>query len=482
MSYQTSIVWFRQDLRLADNPALTRAIEQSEHILPVFIWDETDPEPYGAASKWWLHYALENLKNALQQKGNTLVFRWGNPKDVLNELIAQSGAEAVFWNRCYTPHQRQRDQDIKENLGTECHSSNGLLLVEPWELKTKSDTFYKVFTPYWKAIQELEFAKDLPVPDAIPSAKNIHSDDIANWNFLPTNPDWAVQMREEWGIKDGKSGVMSEGGAWQYLNEFLSNGIEGYKDNRNIPSRINENLTTSKLSPFLHWGHISPRQIWHRVMKDYDFRNKDAKHFLSEVAWREFSYNLLYHFEDIKHQSMRKEYRNFPWNPNDDQLKRWQKGQTGYPIVDAGMRELWATGWMHNRIRMLVGSLLVKDLLIPWQDGEQWFWDCLVDADPANNTASWQWVAGCGMDAAPYFRVFNPTLQSKKFDSKGEYIRKWVPELAKLDNDAIHAPWENPEKLQKAGIVLGKNYPEPIVDHYEARKLALDAYEDIKKS
>ena len=450
----TLIHWFRQDLRLADNPALSHAARQGS-VVPVFIWDESLPWMPGGASRWWLHHSLVALDADLRKRGSALVVRQGKAADVLAQLMKEVQADKVVWNRCYEPAAIARDSEIKTRLPAE--SFNGSLLVEPWEVKTGSGSFYKVFTPYWKAC--LNFLATLQPPTPFPAPTRLQgpkvaSDSIAGLGLLPTQPDWAGGLRATW--------TPGEQGAHQQLDAFLDTGIRGYKELRNRPDMAH----TSKLSPHLHFGEISPRQIWHAVHGKKP--EADVACFLSEIGWREFSHNLLHYIPTLPEAPLRAEFARFPWRDDAEALCRWQRGQTGYPIVDAGMRQLWHTGWMHNRVRMIAASFLVKDLFIPWQQGAAWFWDTLVDADLANNSASWQWVAGCGADAAPYFRIFNPTEQGKKFDPNGDYIRTWVPELAHIPGVHIHTPLEVP------------GYSAPMVNHAQARTEALAAYKNLK--
>jgi deoxyribodipyrimidine photo-lyase len=361
--------------------------------------------------------------------------------------------------------------------GIAVQSFNASLLYEPWEITSKQGTPLKVFSPFWRAVQAkgdpaepLAAPKTLAPPQTVP-----RSDELDSWALLPTRPDWAGGMRAAW--------TPGEAGALRRLERFLDEAVGDYKAKRDIPGTD----ATSALSPHLHFGEISPRRIWHAARMASEARSNEpmdrgTASFLSEICWREFSYNLLFHNPDLPEVSLRREFEEFPWREDADGLEAWKRGRTGYPIVDAGMRELWHTGWMHNRVRMITASFLIKDLLVHWREGEAWFWDTLVDADLASNSASWQWVAGCGADAAPYFRIFNPILQGEKFDGDGAYVRRWVPELAKLPDSVIHKPWEaRPMELSQAGVTLGRTYPHPIVDHAGARKRALDALETIKK-
>jgi len=477
-----TLVWFRLDLRLADNPALAAAVEHGAPVIPVFILDDEDAGDWrpGGASRWWLHHALERLRDGLSDAGAPLVLRRGLAEREIIRLVEETGAAAIHWNRRYEPWARERDTRIKEALkhrGLEVRSFNGSLLYEPWEVTSKQGTPLKVFSPFWRAVQAKGDPDDpLPAPDRIAAPDTPPTgEDLADWDLLPTRPDWAGGLRDTW--------TPGEAGAAERLALFLDDSVGDYKTKRNIPGTA----ATSGLSPHLHFGEISPRQIWHAARTASEARSatpmdKGTGHFLSEICWREFSYNLLFHNPGLPETSLRPEFEDFPWAEDEAGVEAWRRGRTGYPIVDAGLRELWHTGWMHNRVRMITASFLIKDLLVHWKHGEDWFWDTLVDADLASNAASWQWVAGCGADAAPYFRIFNPVLQGEKFDGDGAYVRRWVPELAGLPDSHIHKPWEaRPLDLADAGVVLGKTYPQPMVDHAIARKRALAALETIKK-
>lgn len=461
-----SIVWFRQDLRLTDNPALTAAAECGP-IIPVFILDDETPGAWkiGGAGRWWLHHSLKSLSEELARLGAPLLLLRGQAADVLIKLAAQTKAREIYWNRCYEPWAIDRDKAIKAALKAQhikVVSTNGTLLVEPWEIKTKAGGPYKVFTPFWRAArQALDSGQPLAAPKKLVGCDfALGNEPLESWNLLPSAPDWAGGLRDTWNP--------GEEGAQARLHKFIDQILLRYHEGRDYPGEEK----TSRLSPYLHWGEISPRQVWHAL----DIANLDdanIEKFRSELGWREFSYHLLYHFREIPEQNLRPEFDILPWNQDQTMLKAWQEGRTGYPIIDAGMRELWATGWMHNRVRMITASFLVKHLLLPWQDGARWFWDTLVDADLANNSASWQWVAGCGADAAPFFRIFNPTLQGKKFDPEGHYVRRWLPELAELPPSKIQQPW----LLDPAP----EGYPSPIIDLSYGRQKALDAYDVVKK-
>ncbi|MBX3446158.1 MAG: deoxyribodipyrimidine photo-lyase [Parvibaculaceae bacterium] len=467
------VMWFRRDLRLDDNPALDAALRSGAPLLPLFILDPDDMP--GAASRWWLHHSLASLSDALRKRGAPLILRRGRPAEILPRLVNETGATALCWNRCYEPHAVARDKALKSALGesgVEVASFNGSLLVEPWEVKTGNGDPYKVFTPFWRALSQRDIASPRPAPKKFAAAL-CPSDALDDWSLLPVKPDWAGGLRETW--QPGEEGAQAR------LAAFVDHAMSAYRDARDLPDREG----TSRLSPHLHWGEISPRRIWHVARNAAEAHSGSAaaaEPFLREVGWRDFAFHLVFHWPGIVGENWKSEFDAFPWVKDDAAFHAWTKGETGYPLVDAGMRELWQTGWMHNRVRMVAASFLVKHLLIDWRRGAEWFEDTLVDADLAVNRASWQWVAGSGADAAPYFRIFNPVLQGEKFDPAGDYIRRYVPELAALDARYIHRPWEAPsDVLTKAGVTLGKSWPEPIVDHGAARARALAAYEEIRK-
>jgi deoxyribodipyrimidine photo-lyase len=482
---KTAIVWFRRDLRLADNPALQHALEHADHIVPAFIWapDEEQPWAPGGASRWWLHHSLESLGAALSRLGSPLVLRRGDSLAELRQLVRDSGAGAVYWNRLYEPAVIARDRHIKEALredGLEAESFNGALLLEPWQLKTGGGEPYRVFTPFWKnALTQLPDARMLlPAPKRLspPPGKPLQGLSASALELLPTIP-WDLGFHSAW--TPGSQGAQAR------LERFCDEAAADYSQRRDLPGVAG----TSGLSPHLHFGEIGPRQVlarMQRLMAEQPTQGlmANAEHYLREIGWREFGHHLLFHFPRTPQAPMYDKFAAFPWRKADDyadDLRAWRRGRTGVPIVDAGMRELWTTGWMHNRVRMIVASFLTKNLLIPWQEGAAWFWDTLVDADLAGNTLGWQWAAGCGADAAPYFRIFNPVLQSQKFDAAGAYLRRWVPELARLPDAALHAPWAaKPALLAAAKLRLGQDYPLPLVDLGESRERALAAYEGIR--
>ncbi len=474
-----TIVWFRRDLRLADHPALRAAVDAGTPLICLYIRETGDqgPRVAGGARKWWLHGSLAALGEDLETLGQRLVLRSGDALACLEALVEETGATRVFWTRDYEKAAITRDTQIKTALkdrGLTVESFNGALLREPWEVATGSGGPYKVFTAYWRAsVNGGAMPEPLPRPRKLPRAPDgIASEHLADWALLPTKPDWSGGLRANW--------TPGEKAALERLKSFLDGPADAYAQDRDRPDRPG----TSMLSPHLAHGEISPRTIWQVVTQRIEsgtVKAGEAEKFLAEIGWREFSYSLLYYNPDLPWQSLRPEFKDFPWKTDKKALKAWQKGQTGYPIVDAGMRQLYEIGWMHNRVRMIVGSLLVKHLLIPWQEGEDWFWDTLVDADPASNSAGWQWIAGCGADAAPYFRVFNPGLQGNRYDPDGAYVRRFVPELATMPAKHIHEPWKAPAHVLKdAGVTLGVDYPHPIIDHKEGRERALAAFQTIK--
>lgn len=474
------LVWFRQDLRVADNPALHAACEAGEPVYPLFIWA---PEEEGAwapasASRYWLHHSLAALDAALRALGSALTIRAGASLAAITAFAREVGARRVYWNRRYEPAAVERDGLLEQALadaGIDARSFKGGLLFEPREVRTNAGEPFKVFTPFWRqCLKQPEPEAPLPVPRRIPApARWPASRVLAELKLLP-RVDWAGGIRQSWPV--------GEAGARAALDRFLAQGIDGYAQCRDRPDLDG----VSRLSPYLHFGEVSPRQVWAAVCaRELDAGrmslSASAAGYLRQLGWREFAHHLLFHFRATPAQPLREEYAAFPWLDDAHQLECWERGRTGYPIVDAGMRELWTTGWMHNRVRMIAASFLVKDLLVHWRHGARWFWDTLVDADLANNTLGWQWTAGCGADAAPYFRIFNPVSQAERFDPDGRYVRKWVPELARLPDRHLHSPWRAPDDvLAAAGVRLGAEYPHPMVEHDLARQRALDAWQRMR--
>ena len=441
------LVWLRLDLRLADNPALDAAAALQKRVVPVFIWapEEDGDWPPGAASRWWLHQSLKSLDADLKRRGMRLILRRGPSLHALRSVIHETGARDVFWNRRHEPALIARDERVRQALesdGISVGTFNASLLFDPAEIRNSSGNPFQVFTPFWRAC--ISVAPDfmpLPVPELHPTKISLLSLSLEDLSLEPA-VDWVRGFRSAW--RPGESGAQG------MLRRFLNEALDQYPEQRDYPS----NAGTSRLSPHLHFGEISPRQVWAACARR---RSVAAKSFLRQLGWREFAHHLLHHFPHTAAKPLRTQFERFRWRDDPQMLRAWQLGRTGYPIVDAGMRELWATGWMHNRVRMIAGSFLVKDLLLSWTEGARWFWDTLVDADLANNTLGWQWVAGCGADASPYFRIFNPATQARKFDSKAAYVSQWVPERN------------------------GPDYPRPVVDHARARERALEALALTKK-
>ena len=463
------IVWFRQDLRISDQAALHAASQTAAPIIPLFILDDKSDVKWGmgSASLWWLEGSLIELNIALKSINSRLILRRGKPKDVLDNLLDQIDAKAVYFTRRYEPANAVEDQSVSEHLGDkgiECRRFGGSLLFEPEAIQKKTGGPFRVFTPFYRAC--LTTVHDKP---ALPAPKKLiapetwpKSERLKHWDLRPVKSNWDSGFKDHW-----RPGTVQ---AFAKLKDFTKCRISEYAEDRNRPDRQG----TSVLSPYLHYGEISPRQLWNFVGRFNDHPEQNSasnESFLRELIWREFSYHLLWHWPYITDVPFNQNFDGFLWRSDEKALKAWQSGNTGYPIVDAGMRQLWKTGWMHNRVRMVVASFLTKHLLISWQEGARWFWDTLVDADLANNSASWQWVAGCGADASPYFRIFNPILQGQKFDPEGSYVRQWIPELAGLPARYIHAPWKSGTRI------LG--YPDPLVEHQFARRRALDAYAKI---
>lgn len=487
MPQDTALVWFRRDLRLADQPALHHAVARHARIIPVYVYapDEEAPWQPGAASRWWLHHALAALADSLGRLGSPLVIRQGDSLTSLRALIAETGAAAVYWTRLFEPAAIARDRRIKEALrgdGLIAESFNAALLFEPWELKTGAGEPYRVFSPMWKNAGEklrLSLAQGrapLPAPVVLRGADVAPASlPLAALGLLPTIA-WDQDFYRHW--------QPGEASAQGRAERFFAGAAGHYREQRDRPAVD----ATSSLSPHLHFGEISPLQLACRAA-DYERRAEagaiaNAEWYLRELGWREFSHQLLYHYPDTASEPMYPRYAAFPWRETQDaaaDLRAWQLGRTGIPIVDAGMRQLWATGWMHNRVRMLVASLLTKNLLISWRAGADWFWDCLVDASLPQNSLGWQWAAGCGADAAPYYRIFNPVLQGEKFDPEGAYVKRWLPELSKLPASFIHKPWLAPDPLLRAAdLAANSPYAKPIIDLAPTRERALAAFATIK--
>ena len=465
------IAWFRQDLRIHDNPALRAAAAQGT-VLPIYILDDVNAGDWamGGASRVWLYHSLQSLDRGLN--GKLQLFR-GAAREVLNKLVSTHEVAAVYWNRCYEPWRIERDTHIKHDLsvqGVDCHSFNGSLLWEPWDVAKPDGTPYRVFTPFYQkgCYKAPAPRQPLPAPDPLSLHHSLCPDaqELDQLALLPSDLDWHLTLCDRWEI--------GEDAAMFRLQQFRDECLIEYQRGRDFPARE----ATSRLSPHLHFGEISPHQLWHPI--EQQEHGENASHYLREIAWREFSHHLLYHFPQLPQCNFNDRFDDFDWRNDRESLQRWQRGQTGYPIVDAGMRELWQTGYMHNRVRMIVASFLVKNLLIHWRAGADWFWDCLFDADLSNNSASWQWCAGSGADAAPYFRIFNPVLQSQKFDADGVYLLRYCPELGSLPARLRHCPWEASEtQLAQAGIRLGVDYPQPMVDLKVTRERALQRYKAL---
>lgn len=471
------VLWLRQDLRLNDHSGLAAATATARPLLFLFVLDDATPDRWrmGGASRWWLHHSVAALKADIEARGGALILRRGRAETLVPAFAQEVGAAHVLWSRMIEPFAIARDTAIKAALtalGVTAESVNAQLLFEPWTLKPASGPYFKVYSPFWRAA----VAKGLPAPCG-PAPKRLPapatlppSDRLEDWALTPTKPDWAGGLRTAW--------TPGEAGARARLSAFIENAIATYPEDRNRPDVDG----VSRLSPHLHFGEISPA-LCAQVAQTAAAPQKSIDKFIAELGWREFSHHLLFHAPTLPDENWRADFNAFPWRDDAAGLAAWRKGRTGYPIVDAGMAELWQTGWMHNRVRMIVASFLIKHLLLHWRAGEEWFWDTLVDADLANNAASWQWVAGSGADAAPYFRIFNPVTQGEIYDPDGAYVRRFLPALSRMPSAYIHKPWEAPALvLKEAGVQLGTNYPRPIVDHSEARARALAAFETLKRS
>ena len=474
-----ALIWLSRDLRLADNAALRAALDSGLQPVPVYIHD-TSRTTEGAAARWWLHHSLQTLQQDLRSRGSDLLILEGDSRTQLQAAARACSASHLLWNRRYEPAGVALDRAIStvlEDSGLALGSYPGNLLREPWTLAKRDGTPYRVFTPFYRELEaSTPIDMPMPAPDTLPPLPDalpvsLTPDDLG----LVPEISWDSAFHPHW--------QPGEAGAWRRLETFTRDAMADYADNRDRPDLPD----TSRLSPHLHFGEISPRQIRQFVEENMRHSNEPgfvaaAESWLRQLAWREFGHHLLWHFPDTAEHPLDRRFAHFPWRDDPAGLHAWQTGQTGIPLVDAGMRELWTTGWMHNRVRMVVASLLTKNLQIPWQTGAAWFMDTLLDADLANNTLGWQWTAGCGADAAPYFRVFNPVRQGERFDPDGSYVRRWVTELSALPAKWIHRPWAAPEKvLHDAGVVPGETYPTPIVDLAESRKAALSAWDRIRQ-
>ena len=472
MTDAPALLWFRQDLRLSDHAALHAALRGGRRVLPVFVLEDAGAWKLGGASRWWLHHSLTALAASLAALGAPLVLRRGSALEEIPRLAREVGAGEVHTGGGPEPAARALDREVAAALqadGVTLHRHRTRMMFNPETIRTGAGGVYGVYTPFGRACRASGGPRPpLAAPERIPSPAPPASDRLEDWGLLPTKPDWAGGLRA--------TRTPGEAGGQARLRRFLTGGLEAYGRNRNLPGIA----STSMLSPHIAWGEVSLAQAWFAAEAQAGGAGDGLSVFQSELLWREFSIYQLWHHPDLPEQPLRPNFAAMPWREDPAGLAAWQRGQTGIPIVDAGMRELWRTGWMHNRVRMIVASFLTKHLLLPWQAGEAWFWDTLVDADLSANAASWQWVAGCGADAAPYFRVFNPVLQGQKFDADGSYVRRYVPELARLSDKYIHAPWEAPDvALAAAGIRLGGNYPRPVIDLAAGRDRALAAWRGL---
>ena len=473
----TALVCFRNDFRLLDNPALAEAVRLKFAVLPVFIYDtdSTGEWPLGGASKWWLHQSILDVQRQIKELGGQFILRQGSTASVFRELVEASGARAVFWNRRYLLSERTIDSvamEMLKDMGIEVHSFQASLLVEPWTTANKEGNPFKVYSPFWRSIKDRPLVPpvELDLKQIAFAQLEIDSLVIDELELLPKNEEWHEGFHKHWEVSEAKARTR--------LDEFINTSVDAYAVDRDRPDLTG----TSSLSPYLRWGQISPMQIAQALSERCELSDKGPMVYLKEIYWREFAYYVIYHFPHTSEDPLQEKYAKFPWESDKEMFADWKWGRTGYPIVDAGMRQLYATGWMHNRVRMIVASLLVKHLLHSWRAGAEWFWDTLVDADLANNSLGWQWSGGCGADAAPYFRIFNPMIQGMKFDPNGTYVKHWVPELKDLPPEFIHQPWEaDTETLASFGVVLGEHYPKPIIDHSMGRERALEALASIKE-
>ena len=470
------LVWFRRDLRLADNPALHAAAKSGRPVVPVYVLDESPAvRSLGAASAWWLDKSLAALGADLERAGSRLILRRGAAETVIPALAQELDAGLVVWNDLFDPGYPERDAALAKAVqaqGVGVETLNGCYLLRPDEVEKKAGGAFNVFTPFWRAAKaHVKVGPAHPRPRTLKApAAWPASDALGDWGLHPTRPDWS----------QGFDWSPGEADADRLLDAFTAGALRGYTQARDRPGVEG----SSRLSAHLHWGEIGPRQLWraaHHAIERHTAPEAEADKFLAELGWREFNLQILFHHGDLSKVSFDPKFKGFPFRRDAKGLEAWKRGRTGYPIVDAGMRQLWELGWMHNRVRLITASFLVKHLLVDWREGEAFFWDTLVDADHANNAGNWQWVAGSGADASPWFRIFNPVTQGEKFDPEGDYVRRWVPELARVPAKVIHAPWTAaPGVLEAAGVKLGHDYPEPIVDHAAARVRALDALRNMR--
>ena len=472
MNKPIGIHWFRYDLRLKNNPSLSNLSKKVDKVIPIFIFDPD--ENIGSTSRWWLEKSLINLQKSITNENGTLNIFYGNPQKIISQIVTNTKINFFSWNRLYDPYSIKRDTEIKSFLSShkiECNTFNGYLLNEPWNVKNKSGSFFKVFTPYWKNCSEIINNRAIQSITKIKNYSKIlleDSKEIKELNLIDKNQEWLNKIENNWSPGEDNAHVQ--------LKKYISKKANNYGVGRDRPDKD----LTSKLSPYLHFGEISCLQVYNDLQKSNNIDNENKRKFLSEIGWRDFSYNLIYHYPDMTNNPIQKKFKKFPWLKDNKSLSKWQKGTTGIPIVDAGMRQLYEVGWMHNRVRMIVGSFLTKNLLLHWKHGQQWFFDTLVDADIGSNTAGWQWISGCGADASPYFRIFNPVLQGQKFDPDGEYVKKFIPELSKVSKKFVHNPWDMSTELQSdSQCIIGKDYPAPIVDLKETRNRALLAFKSI---
>jgi deoxyribodipyrimidine photo-lyase len=467
-----TILWFRNDLRLDDHDGLHHAARTGGTVVPLFIHDPEGEGAWrpGAASRWWLDRSLRSLDESLRSIGSRLVVRSGDAAEVLRDVVRETGASRVVASRRHEPSARRQEESVAMALGSDVEFDRleTTLLFSPEAVRTGGGDPYRVFTPFWRScLRQASIPASKSAPRALKAPRSWPRSESIESLALRPKIGWDGGLAEAW--NPGESGAKSR------LAAFRKSAIESYGDGRDRPAIVG----TSMLSPHLHFGEISPRRIWNAI-GGVDGAGEDTVKFLAEIGWREFAHHVLAAYPGTTDEPLRGEFSRFPWRRDEAGLEAWRRGSTGYPLVDAGMRQLWRTGWMHNRVRMVVASFLVKHLLVSWTEGARWFWDTLVDADLASNTLGWQWAGGCGADAAPYFRIFNPVLQGEKFDRRGEYVSQWVPELARVPAKFLHRPWEAPPAvLATAGVRLGETYPRPIVDHATARKRALDALSKI---